>query len=88
MNLETENQIVYIQAGSFHHSVLAAAAADYNVTAAASSSSHHAEGHSADGIFPLALPRFISNIKAAIDRPEIDKSARLRWLQMRELNEV
>lgn len=53
-------------------------AADYNVTAAASSSSHNAEGHSANGIFPLALPRFISNIKVAIDRPGIDSSARLR----------
>lgn len=55
-----------------------AAAADYNVTAAASSSRHNAEGQSADGIFPLARPRFISNIKVAIDRPGIDSSARLR----------
>lgn len=34
----------------------AAAAAHYNVTTAASSSGDNAEGHSTDGIFPLALP--------------------------------
>lgn len=59
----------------FFHPVGSAAAADYNVTGAASSARHNAEGHSADGIFPFALPRFISNIKVAIDRPEIDSTA-------------
>lgn len=55
-----------------------AAAAHYNVTTAASSSGDNAEGHSTDGIFPLALPRLISNIKVAIDSPGIDGGARLR----------